>query len=295
MTDSRVAQVAVGCGKCLECANQKRREWTPRLTEDIKAYKNAQFVTLTFNNDEYYKLRNEVINEHKTDDEYTIDNQVATLATRRFLERWRKKYKTSIRHWVVTELGQTNSERIHIHGILYTENKDDINNIWKYGHTYIGNYVNESTIKYITKYLSKMDFKHKEYKPLILCSPGIGKNYIKSHNAHLNRYKATETKETYTYKNGQITSLPKYYRNHLYTEQEKEKLWLQLLDKEVRYVLGIEIKINDSIGIQNYYNCLGVAQAKNTRLGYGNNEINWERKRYEQERRKLLRQQKRSI
>lgn len=293
ITDQRVSKVAIGCGKCLECSKQKRREWTPRLSEDIKHYKNAQFITLTFSDESYHKLRAEILKEKLIPDEYTIDNQIATLATRRFLERWRKKNSKSVRHWLVTELGQTNTERIHLHGIIYTDQIDEINNIWGYGHTHTGTYVNENTIKYITKYISKMDFLHKEYKPIILCSPGIGKTYIHSHNANLNRFKDTDTKETYSYKDGTITSLPKYYRNNLYTEEQREKLWLNLLDKQIRYVLGIEIKIDNAQGIENYYNCLNIAQAKNTRLGYGNNEINWERKKYENERRKLIRKKKR--
>ena len=229
MKDKRVSKVAIGCGRCIECAKQKRNEWLPRITEDIKEHKNSNFVTLTFNEYNYWKLRDEILSNTFIDDEYTIDNQIATLAVRRYLERWRKKYKKSVRHWLVTELGTTSSERIHIHGLIYTDNKTDINDIWKYGFTHVGDYVNENTIKYITKYITKTDFNHKEYKPIILCSPGIGKSFLTHHNSKLNRYQNEQTKETYTFNDGKISSLPKYYRNRLYTEDEREQLWLNLL------------------------------------------------------------------
>ena len=100
-----------------------------RLYEEVKANRNGKFITLTFSNESIIQLTKEL-----TGKGYTLDNQIATLATRRFLERWRKKTSKSIRHWLVTELGQTNTERIHLHGIIYTDQIDEIKNIWGYGH-----------------------------------------------------------------------------------------------------------------------------------------------------------------
>ena len=124
--DDRVLYVPVGCGNCIECRNQKKREWQTRMNEEIKHDNTGQFITLTFNNEELQRLTEETgIQE---------SNAVATLAVRRFLERWRKKYKKSVKHWLVTELGHNGTERIHLHGILFTkENKETIENIWKYG------------------------------------------------------------------------------------------------------------------------------------------------------------------
>ena len=143
-------------------------------------------------------------------DGYNLDNEIATLATRRFLERWRKKFKKSCRHWLVTELGQTNTERIHLHGLLFTtEGIETIEEIWKYGHVYIGDYVNEKTINYIVKYISKTDQLHKEYKSKVLTSPGIGKGYVDRLDAKNNRYKQ-DTNETYKTRNGIKLNLPIY-------------------------------------------------------------------------------------
>lgn len=289
--DDRVLLVAVGCQNCIECRKQKSREWLSRLNEDIKVHKNAHFVTLTFSDESYNELRKEV---PYYPDEYKTDNEIATLAVRRFLERWRKKYSKSVRHWLITELGGGHSERIHLHGLIYTDNKNDIDLLWKYGYTWLGYSMNESVISYVIKYCHKTDLVHKNYKPIILCSKGIGRNYIDSHNATINRYKGTKTKETYTLNNGKEIGLPKYYRNNIYNDDERESLWLNLLDKNKRYVLGQEINMTDENSIKEYYTCLDIARAKNARLGFGSDEINWELKRYENERRKLIRKQKRS-
>ena len=41
-----------------------------------------------------------------------------------------------------------------------------------------------------------------------------------------------QTKETYINSQGFKMALPVYYRNKIYTEEEREKLWIEKLDKE---------------------------------------------------------------
>ena len=188
--DIRVIYVPVSCGVCMECMKKKAREWQIRLSEDIKENKNGKFITLTFNEESLLELKKEFGKD---------DNTVATKAVRRFLERWRKKFKKSVRHWLVTELGHKGTERIHLHGILYTdEDIKTISDIWSYGYTWEGKYVNERTINYIIKYIHKQDSDHKEYKPIVLTTAGIGRNYTESENFKKNKYKEENTKESYT-------------------------------------------------------------------------------------------------
>jgi hypothetical protein len=287
ITDNRVLYVPAGCGKCMECKKQKSREWNVRLQEEIRHNNKGKFVTLTFSNESIKELTKEI----KGLDGYNLDNEIATLAVRRFLERWRKKYKKSVKHWLVTELGGNGTENIHLHGILWTnESAETINKIWKYGFTWVGDknnggYVNEKTINYVTKYVTKTDAKHKEYNSKILCSAGIGKNYINRYDAKQNKYNEKETKETYITRQGTRLAMPIYYRNKIYTEEEREKLWLQKLDKEERYICGEKIDIK--LGEENYYKALKYYRDKNKRLGYGSDEKNWEQKRYENERRNI--------
>jgi len=286
VSDKRVLQVPVGCGKCMECKKQKSREWQVRLQEEIRENKNGKFVTLTFSDESIKELSKNIKLEG-----YELDNEIATKAVRRFLERWRKKYKKSVRHWLVTELGSNGTENIHLHGIIFTnETAETINKIWQYGYTWIGDkstggYVNEKTINYIVKYINKVDTKHKEYNSKILTSAGIGKNYTNRKDSQKNKYNNHETKETYTTRQGIKLPLPIYYRNKIYNDDEKEKLWLKKLDEQVRYVNGIKIDISKNE--INYYKALKEARQKNKRLGFGNDEKNWNLKRYENERRNL--------
>lgn len=255
---------------------KKSREWKVRLQEEIRTDKTGKFVTLTFNEESLEKLKNEI---SETPTEY-LGNEIATLATRRFLERWRKKYKTSIKHWLITELGHKSTERIHLHGIIFTDKPNEISNIWNYGYTYIGQYVNEKTINYITKYVTKIDTDHKWYTPKILTSAGIGKNYINRPNAKNNTYKeGGKTSELYTTRGGSKLAIPIYYRNKIYSEEEREKLWIEKLNKEERFVNGIKIDISTPEGEETYNKMIKDARTKNKRLGYG--EIDYKPKEYE--------------
>ena len=286
VNDERTRLVPIGCGKCMECRKQKKREWQVRLHEEIKQNKlPAWFVTLTYSDEELNNLDNEI---DKTLKGYERDNEIAKLSIRRFTERWRKKYKKTIRHWLVTELGTSKTERLHIHGILWCKEQEDIAPIWKYGGIYIGQYVNEKTINYIVKYLNKTDKVHKEYTPKMFVSQGIGKKYLTSYDIKRNKYKESgETDETYRTVNGLRLALPIYYRNYIYNENEREKLWIEKLDKKVRYVNGEEIDVSESD--TEYVKALNWARVRNRNLGYGDDSINWDRKKYEQQRRNIKR------
>ena len=104
MRDKRVGYVPIGCGLCMECMSKKANGWRLRLMEDIKTHQNGKFVTLTFSNENYTKLAKDVLKTTDCDG-YELDNEIAKLSVRRFLERYRKHNKVSIRHWLITELG----------------------------------------------------------------------------------------------------------------------------------------------------------------------------------------------
>jgi hypothetical protein len=280
LTDSRVKSVPVKCGKCIECMKSKARDWLIRLTEEIKTNNNGYFITLTMSNEEYVKLSTETDLRG-----YERDNWTITLAVRRYLERHRKEYKKSIKHWLVTELGHNGTKNIHAHGIIFTDKPENIEKEWKYGYVYIGKYVNNKTINYITKYISKIDFDHKYYQPKILCSPGIGSNYINRSDAKLNKFNNDKTKETYRFNNGTKSSLPIYYRNKIYSEKDREILWINKIEKHTRYVCGEKISIKNSI--DTYTNVVNYYRVINSQLGYGQLNKDDNQNKYENQLRDL--------
>lgn len=275
LTDPRIAYIPVPCGRCIECMRKKKREWQVRLLEEIKVNKEAIFVTLTFSEESLEKLGKEI----QTENEYIKNNEIATLAVRRFLERYRKKYKKSIRHWLITELGQTKTERIHLHGILFKKiEKEELDKMWQYGMTWIGTYVNERTVNYIVKYVNKQDQIHKNYMPKILCSAGIGSNYLKTYNATKNKFNENgKTREYYVTRQGYKLNLPSYYRKKIYSDEEREKLWIRRLDEGVRWIMGEKLDAYDEEQIKQtleYYRRI------NKELGYNDDSKNWDEQEY---------------
>lgn len=304
--DERLRFVPIACQNCIECRKKKAREWQVRLLEDIKTNTNGKYITLTFSNEWIKKIINGYENEKgqwidgiKNLEGYNLDNEIATRATRLFLERWRKKYTVSIRHWLVTELGGNGTENIHLHGIVWTNIPLTIlEEIWKYGYVWKGkydyrkknliNYVNETTVGYITKYVHKIDEKHKGYRSKILTSPGIGHNYTRTSDSNRNAYnniQPSQTKEVYRTKTGHKISLPIYWRNKIYSEEEREKLWLNKLDKQERWIRGERVDI--SKGHEQYWKLLKWHQELNKELGYGDDIKNWEKHEYETQLRNL--------
>lgn len=257
--DERTRYIPAACGECIECRKAKQREWRVRLLEEIKHDKTGKFVTLTFNEESLSELRKIA----KTDEA----NAVATIAIRRFLERWRKKYKKSVKHWLITELGHKGTERIHLHGILFTEaEEEEIKERWGYGNIHVGYNMGDRCINYIIKYVTKTDNDHKGFKGKILLSAGIGKGYTEGFNAKQNKYKGEKTNETYKLNNGCKTKLPLYYRNKIYTEEEKEKMWIDKMNKNEIYILGRKVSTENENEVKE---AIKYAREINEKRGFG--------------------------
>lgn len=282
--DKRLENISVGCGWCIECRRANATNWRIRLTEEYKSNHNAEFVTLSFSPAAISELEEEIkrTNYKEIEGDELDVNILAAFAIRRWQERWRKKYKKSLRHWIVTELGHTNSERIHLHGIVWKthekisrENfRNEIVNTWKYGNVYIGQWVDERTINYITKYLTKIDAQHEGYKPRTFVSKGLGINYLKK-GKYLNAWQGEKTNTQYKDSRGYQLTLPKYYKSKLYNEKEREELWKIQLDKEKVYLNGSEWDKQRSDEItyrQQFESALKSRRDTQKKAGYSSNE-----------------------
>ncbi len=168
MKDKRVMMIPVGCNRCMECRKKKSREWNVRLQEEIRNQSmKGYFMTLTFSDASIVKLMEIAKKEGVDFDGYELDNKIASLAVRRFTENWRVQKKKSLRHWLITELGHSGTERLHLHGLIWTdEPKEDLMKFWKWGICDTGKFVSERSASYITKYVTKMDVVKDESKDL---------------------------------------------------------------------------------------------------------------------------------
>lgn len=298
--DERQRTVEIPCGQCYQCKKKKGREWRMRITEDIKVNKNCKIVTLTFNTESLKKIAEQC----KDAKGYELDNQICKWAVKHFRERWRKKYGRSIRHWLITELGHGETEHVHMHGIIWEDDRykledtllNEVEKIWQYGYVGKGkrdyktgkiiNYVSAQTANYFTKYVTKIDEQHKEYRQIILTSAGIGASYLTSAKAKDNIYKGKNTKQTYTIDTGGSLPMPDYLRRKMYTDEQRIELTKEYLDKPVIYIAGKEVR--KEIGDVEIKRIKDEERQKNKRLGYDEGQKNWARKIAENKKRREI-------
>lgn len=268
--DKRLQYVTAACGKCIECREQKGRGWMIRMAEEQRHNPDSKFITLTVSDENYDKIAKK----------YNLKdaNEIATKMMRLFLERARQRGEKAIKHWFITEMGHENTKRMHMHGIIWDKKATEIClQYWQYGHVYIGEYVSEKTIRYIVKYMTKVDIDNIGFEGKVLCSAGIGRGYIDRYDAINNRFRGERTKETYTFRNGLESNLPTYYRNKIYDEDEREELWKQKLDKGIIYVRGKEVQADDW---ERYERLLKQARKEQNELWKYNPEIKWDEEKY---------------
>ena len=205
------------CGKCAVCLDRKRKDWTFRCTKELKEHKYAHFLTLTIS-DDYY------------------NDQVCN--NRRHIQLWLKSLRHQVRpfrYFLVSEYG-SKTGRSHYHAIIYTDEplssfRRAVLKTWKFGFSYFGQATLKS-ISYVAKYClsgiytnpDRMEFG----KPFLLSSrnPAIGSVYLDQH------YIRNPTPSTELLFNGYIQPLPKYYRDKLYTSEEKMKLRFDRLNSK---------------------------------------------------------------
>lgn len=293
--DERVLHIEIPCGNCEECRKQKTREWQVRLTEELKEWTKPYFITLTFSPEQ---LAN-ILKKHNISE----CNAAAAYALRHMLERWRKTHKKSLKHFFITELGHEGTERIHMHGIIFTNDtltfsKKDENKMckweyWKYGHVYVGDYCTLRTINYIVKYINKIDTDHKGFKGQILASPGIGRAWLEKlqYKPADYSYRPKKTIDYYTLNTGSKIKLPKYYCNHLRNEDERELIWREFMDREKESVGGVNYDMKRT-STEELGQVIKKAQELNIKDGFGDDSQEWRTKPYNITKRMLQKQER---
>jgi len=217
-----LARTTVPCGKCESCQSKRRNEWAFRNAEEVRVSKNSMFLTITY------------AENHIT---YTKDGE-ATLVKKDhqdFIKRLRHAISQlppsilhdwpSLRFFMCGEYGDK-GDRPHYHYLLYNlPPQIDFHRllkIWGKGRIEIKP-ITDGRIHYVTKYTIRPWEKDNEtkVKPFNSMSknPGIGHNYI-------NRA-ARFHKENETYMgviNGQKQPIPRYYKDRIFTPEEKESI-----------------------------------------------------------------------
>lgn len=181
----------VGCGQCIPCRINKRREWVGRLTLEAGQYTDNAFITLTYD-DEHLPT---VIGPQLPGDGHL--GNLLPEHLRNFLKRFRTSVAPhKVRFYAVAEYGD-DTQRPHFHIAMFnypscqwgqTRPKkyccptcELVRTTWGMGNVYLGtleessmNYVAGYVLKKLTnKYDIRLNGRHPEFARMSL-RPGIG-------------------------------------------------------------------------------------------------------------------------
>lgn len=212
-------KVPVACGKCPECVARRVSGWSFRLMQEDKVSETAFFVTLTYDTKHVPLTRNGFMTLNKRDCQL-------------FFKRLRKAVSKvrpdlSIKYYLAGEYGGRTS-RPHYHVILF--NAPDtkfVEEAWGLGAIHYGD-IREESVGYTMKYLDKVKsipaHRNDDREPQFgLMSKGLGANYITDNI--VDYHKADLLNRMYcTTKDGKKISMPRYYKNKIYTEPERDAI-----------------------------------------------------------------------
>lgn len=235
----------------MACLHNRRLMWSNRLAEQEKASDKTDFVTLTYD-DEHLTWSTDML---KTCDvKFPI---VVKKDVQDFIKRVRKAIygngAGTLRYFLCSEYGPT-TLRPHYHLLLFNCVVDGdivefLSRYWDKGFisaapvseariSYTAKYTCDTAVlpEYITrKYVivkSPLGYRHDVckaiFKPFMLCSKGIGLSMLE------NADKYDYYQKHYSYvRQGIHYSMPRYYRDKLYTtDEKKEEVRTYLLEQQ---------------------------------------------------------------
>lgn len=215
----------------------------------------AYFITLTYNTDHVPISENGYMTLHKPD-------------VQKFFKRLRKFSNPGIKYYLCGEYG-TQKMRPHYHIILFNADLETLislkwanfaqdepatylngkyefkSSLWQSGHMTIGT-VTEASIGYTLQYIEKprlipMHKKDDRQREFSLMSKGLGKSYINEKN--IEWHKDWLTNRMYLpLMDGKKAALPRYYKEKIYTDQEREIIATHIVNIEIQENYDLSLK-----------------------------------------------------
>lgn len=264
--DGNGKQVLVPCGKCPRCKARKVSNWSFRLLQEDKQSRYSKFITLTYA-DTYMPI---------TQNGYrTLSRRDLQLFFKRLRKISRKnKSRDPIRYFAAGEYGGKIG-RPHYHILLFNAHHTEIRQAWttdhyvystvrlkkrnRYGQIYkkvrksekqsMGNIhygdkrgVTGASIGYCLKYILKFkDYRKNPYDDsqaeFQLMSKGLGKNYL--NQKMISWHKADLENRMYVnIGDGKKASMPRYYKNKIYNDKEREQINQAIRNKLAEDILA---------------------------------------------------------
>lgn len=205
----------------------KRADWTFRLMQEQKVSVSAKFLTLTY--DDEHINNNSPGSVRVSSDGYP---QLCERDIQLFTKRLRKANSQindySLRYYTVGEYG-TRTLRPHYHSIMFNLHPKlfmKVQDIWGLGFCRVDE-CEPASIHYVTKYVINRVTDHQgRSAPFAYMStrPGLGINYLATHTQW---HRAAM--RNYTEVNGQKKRIPRFYKNRLFTDSERQNLATEAL------------------------------------------------------------------
>jgi hypothetical protein len=218
------SHVQVPCGKCPPCLKRKASHWSFRLNQETKVSSSACFITLTYETPPLTITGAQTLKKKDFQD---------------FLKRLRKTTLNKLKYYACGEYGGS-TIRPHYHAIMfnlpqsYIDNPEKLEKIWTHGHIHIVP-SNQLTIAYVSGYVLKggytptdeINFDTGEITPdsrlkeFSLMSKKMGLNYL---TPQMRQYYKSRKIAAIIGDNGNIKSMPRYFKDKIFTKQEKHEI-----------------------------------------------------------------------
>lgn len=227
-------RIPVPCGKCPDCVGKRVSQWSFRLMQEGNRSESAVFLTLTYD-PEYLPLSP---NGYATLEKDAIPAFIKRLRHYHY-ERHGDRYP-KIKYYAVGEYG-SKRQRPHYHLILFNADLNDIEKSWTVGTKFYGDVCGPS-IGYCLKYLSKQSSigyaeGDDRLPTFATMSKRLGDNFL---TESMVRHLLTDIdNRMYVLINGRKCTMPRYYKDKLFTDQYFES---QELADVVRKVAGMTAK-----------------------------------------------------
>lgn len=242
--------VELPCGKCLACKIAKSIEWRNRIMHELDYYKDACFLTLTYEDGNLSYVPD--LHRLTTSAWKPVVPTLVKSDVQKFFKKLRKNNGTGFKYFCVGDYGDLR-DRPHYHIILLGISPNWVGfkfiktvfskgkiiplhevKEWTHGFVHVGT-VTKHSVRYVTDYLTKVLYgiRAKETYglrdvPFKIVSQGLGLRYVNEHRAEL-------LKNEHFRLDGVPHGLPRYYReklgliNIVYTDRLQERASLVAL------------------------------------------------------------------
>ena len=172
---------------------------------------------------------------------------VSKTDVQKFFKRLRKINTEKLKYYCAAEYG-TKGKRPHYHIILFNVDIETIDRAWTLGRVHSGS-VTEASVGYTLKYISKKqqiptharDDRQPEFS---LMSKKMGANYI---TPQMKKFHLADLKNRMyiTLKDGKKIAMPRYYKDKLYTQLQRQKIAKHMINRELKEWQKMDLSTRD--------------------------------------------------